>query len=380
MEEDELTYLPSEDILEEYDLEDTAMHDSIDVETADEQDIDYDAVRHPGNPACASFTGHAPSEAYAVAFSGNVIISGGGDDQIFFFKISPSGISCVYSEKHNESVACIAVSGRMVASGCLDGTVRVYRIAEDDDDQTVQSLYQLEGISGEVMWMEWGNAYELAVGGEDGSVWIWNADVDAFSVKHVFSGNGQRTLCGAFSNDKSFLVCGHEQGSIFVYGMQDGSIKKRHNIPSSVLSVCVHPVLKIFVVGTEAGTVFQCPLLTGSPCALVGHSDSVESVSFSGNAFVTVSMDGIVNFLDDQKMVVRFSIPIESPISCMASSRHLGIVGCTDGRIHSIDLREGKILESFASNSAPALGAAFNSKGDQFAICSADGHITIYDI
>lgn len=392
MDEDEVAYLPTEDIIEEYDFEDAVRPSSHPPPSSDDDDAmsdseavlqEYEAVKHQGKSPLVVFTGHYPHEVYAVGAVQNVFISGGGDDRLLFFTISTDGIQVVHEEEHVESVACIGVSPdqSLIASGWVDGLIKVHRVIGD----RVQFVCDCEGIEGEVLWLEWIDNDTVVAGGEDGAIWSWSVHKDNCTVSQTFfSGNGARSMCGSLTPDRSTLVCGDDNGVVYFYSLAQGTLLRKFTLPESISCISVHPRLKTVLVGLVSGALYQCPLAATSnnhTTPLYHHADSVECILHNAPStmFMTAGMDGVLMIVDAATGIKRHKLTLDDGIcsACMVSDNVI-VVGCSDGQVKAVDVRTGEPLSSFENNGAPVLDTCSVPNG--FMIGTASGSVNFYSL
>lgn len=122
-------------------------------------------------------------------------ISGGEDDVAFIFCPLPAVDGAAWSSEsfppvrltgHTDSVVAAGWSfdGEMVASGGMDGKVRVWRrVQRGGAEGSIEAWKDWEFLtsldtSSEIIWLQWhpkGNV--LAAGCEDAQVWMWQCEL-----------------------------------------------------------------------------------------------------------------------------------------------------------------------------------------------------------
>lgn len=112
-------------------------------------------------------------------------MSGGEDDLAYIFAPLPeqSGVAInsdnftpVKLDGHSDSVVAAEFShdGEMVATGGMDGKVRVWKRTSEGDDYTQWAPVAELDAGSEVIWLHWHpKGPVLGAGCEDSSVWLW---------------------------------------------------------------------------------------------------------------------------------------------------------------------------------------------------------------
>ncbi|PJF18267.1 Angio-associated migratory cell, partial [Paramicrosporidium saccamoebae] len=330
--DEEEALLNSDDILEEYDGEDPMIVDA----TMDDDVVPYAAELelHDGDPSYSlSVNPHDPT----------LIASGGGNDKAVLFRLDDTDTLKVdiLTELcgHTDTVEHVKFStdGKLLATGSLDGTVRIWTT---------------EGSC--VHWLDWHpKGPVLAAGSADGTVWMWNAQLG--KCMNVFTGNATTSTCGAFSPSGKQLVTGGD-GVVFVWDPKDGTASITYTgnqLPGDALSLSVHPVMPVALVGFSDGMVAALHL--GHQQILSQHSTgeaAVECVSFmKGHSIMMAgSLGGTVHMFDANNYKVR-GVLGDGEMDGVTSYTWLSnegclAVGCLNGTIMVWDGRKGELLAS----------------------------------
>ncbi|HEY0754275.1 MAG TPA: protein kinase [Ktedonobacteraceae bacterium] len=119
-------------------------------------------------------TSHVLSVAWAPASSGNpaYVASGSNDTTVQVWDSNNHGKLVTRYTQHTSTVTTLSWSptGRMLASGDMQGQVRVWDVASG------QTVYVYSGHTGAINWVAWSpNGQYLASAGKDQSVQIWQA-------------------------------------------------------------------------------------------------------------------------------------------------------------------------------------------------------------
>ncbi|KAG0028349.1 hypothetical protein BGZ82_008472, partial [Podila clonocystis] len=140
----------------------------------------------------------------------NIAVTGGGDDKSYLWRLY-DGEQLYEFGGHTDSVTQVAfsVDGTYVASGSMDGKVRVWK------SETGEFICELEGPD-EVVWINWhpkGNI--ILAGATDSSVWMWAVPSGAFM--NVFNGHSGPVTSGMFTPDGKKIVTVSEDCSLIVW-------------------------------------------------------------------------------------------------------------------------------------------------------------------
>lgn len=202
-EEAGVEYIGDDDVFVEVDQGDEPMEEDDDDagSLGDEIVWEDNSIRH--------FASHeGPVYAIAVHPTAPVAASGGGDDFGYLWDVT-DGETIVKLTGHSDSVTATAFSsdGEMVATGGMDGRVRVWRRVGKDDYRTWEFLTELQGpdevmvrrsatrrcrheyllIGSSTQWLRWHpKGPVLLAGSNDSTVWLWQRKtVSWFNLKNA---------------------------------------------------------------------------------------------------------------------------------------------------------------------------------------------------
>lgn len=282
---------------------------------------------HRKSVFCVTLHPHFPTPPIAA--------SGGEDDRAWLWN-TIDGAEIAQLSGHTDSVVAVAFShdGEMIATGGLDGRVRVWR-RHGDGWATWEFLTNLEGPS-EVVWLTWHpKGPVLVAGSSDSTLWMWQ--LPSGNVMNVFSGHTGSVTSGRFTPDGRKLVSTSDDGSLIVWDPRSAAVlakvgddDTRFALVGGITSLCISPDSRLVVVGGAAGgvrVVSIANLDTSGTVSVVGtleghaEGESVESVEFVD--LVPAAAPG----------------PFAGPTS--HTSTHI-VSAATDGKAITWDLTNGK--------------------------------------
>ncbi|GFP95701.1 angio-associated migratory cell protein [Phtheirospermum japonicum] len=308
-------FLDESDIINEYDVDEEELPDA-DEEGGSDGEEDFDGA----DDSIHIFTGHT-GELYTAACSptdATLVATGGGDDKGFLWRISQGDwafelqVCCamkwvlileelivskasvtvsilnvsivIGSTGHQDSVSslCFSADGQLLASGSLDGVVKVWDIAKGELKCT------LEGPSGGIEWVRWHPKGHLVLAGsEDSSVWMWNAD--KASYMNVFTGHGSSVSCGDFTPDGKTICSGSDDATMRIWNpatAENIHVVRGHPYHTAGLTcLTINSDSTLALSGSSDGSAHVVNISTGKVVSsLSAHSDSVECAAFEASA------------------------------------------------------------------------------------------------
>ncbi|EFN58343.1 hypothetical protein CHLNCDRAFT_142394 [Chlorella variabilis] len=296
-----------------------------------------------------TFTGHT-SGVYSVAWSprqADLVATGGADDRAYIWRVGQeafeqTGGAVLELGGHTDTVASMAFSadGASLATGGLDGRVKVWEVASGRCTQT------LEGPGDAVEWVRWHpKGGVVLVGAADFTAWMWLAQTGA--CMQVFSGHSGSVVCGSFTPDGKWVVTGGGEGdaSLKVWSPKTGecalTVQGHPYHTAGLTCLDIHPDSTAAISGSEDGVPKVVNLSNGRVVAsLAGHEEesSIEAVAFSHHlphVAMSAGMDGRLMVWDLAAAVPGQRATCQHPDGVTRLAQHppqpLVFTGCLDG-------------------------------------------------
>jgi len=259
------------------------------------------------------------------------ILSGGGDDKAFQYKISGangkrSTVVTPLSHPHTDTVSSVAYNTKYVGSGpkktprlaavgSYDGSIVIY-----DADTGTQKL-KLEGPS-DVEWMTFHpkGGTVLLTGSGDGTLWMFHIPLNR--CLQVFVGHEQAVTAGCFSPDGKWALSASSDGTLRIWAPKTGLNKHVFRLGQAGLTCMANKGGSdgmMVIAGSEDGQAHVCHIGSKKLVASLRHFDapaspenideeeemeypmSVEAVGFSSsqpNWCATGGVDGKLKIWD----------------------------------------------------------------------------------
>ncbi len=193
--------------------------------------------------------------------------------------------------------------GRLLATGGLDGTVRLWDVGMARPVE--RPLDQAQGL-GEIHHLRFSNTNRTLYAGStamDGHNWRWDWIAANHTARARFTADGYRTSCFAASPDAAHLAAG-SAAAVLVYdaaGAKRPTILKGHTAEVRCLAYSTNG--KRLYTGSQDKTIRMWEpgrYFGAMRCTFEGHTDTVTSIALApdGSIFATSSLDGTLRLWD----------------------------------------------------------------------------------
>lgn len=310
-------------------------------------------------------------------------VSGGEDDLGYIWDIT-DGEVIVKLTGHVDSVCSASFSsdGQMVATGGMDGKVRIWRRVGTVDFRNWEFLTELQGPD-EVIWLRWHpRGTILLAGSNDSMVWLWQ--LPSGNTMQVFAGHSGPVQCGEFTPDGKRIVTASEDGTLMYWDPRSPtplfklSPQDTRFDLENITSLAINASSTLAVVGGTSGSVRVVSLSKGEVVgALGGHDegDSVEAVQFvdlagtgsSPGVVVTGGTDGKACVWDLTTMRLRATLTHQDAVTSLlthpAPKSHLIVSASADNTLRTWDARTGALVKEHTGHRGPILSASLGLQG-----------------
>jgi len=394
-------FIDSKDVLEEVpDDEDQPMdEDDDDVEgVGPSNDLNGEDVVWEDNSEM-HFPNHGKSVFAISAHPTEPLAASGGEDDFGYVWDIADGEVVVKLTGHTDSVTSTGFSadGEMIATGGMDGRVRVWRRVGKENWKIWEFLTELQGPD-EVMWIRWhpkGNV--LLAGSNDTTVWLWQ--LPSGNTMQVFAGHTGPVQCGEFTPDGKRIVTADADGMLIFWDPRSPTpifkltpADARFDM-NGITSLAVNAASTLAVVGGASGSLRVVSLSKGEVVgALGGHAegDSVEAVQFvdlagagaGSSVVVTGGTDGKACIWDLSTMRLRATLEHQDAVTSVLAhplpKGYLLVTGSADKTLRTWDARTGTIVREHKGHQGPILGATLGLKGDVVISAGDDGVCLVF--
>ena len=391
---DEETFLPSEDILEEYTVSDAVMSAESDVEEEngneepeeiEEEKGAEDPSRHGIHPS-ALFSG-IQDEAYTADLQPgkDILLAGGGDDRAYLYEFGTMTLLEEFSSFGDSiiDVQFCPSNPKRYLLAAMNGKIIVGEVGSEVRGEA-------DGPE-ELSWCRWHPRAPAILGGSgDGLLWIWQvkftAQAIAIECMHVLGGHTGNITTHAFSRclgeEGKLVVTGDEQGGVLVWRLRDGASVVKYHMPAMATFIACHPTAEVAVVGMEDG---RYSVISLSSMSIINRGAigevSIEAILFMPTMLLLSDMDGKISALDSNSFALRWEKRLEAGVTRIVSVENLVLVGLANGAILGMDARDGtEKARWMGSTDGSCAVNELRLEGGRFIAAFDDGNVQVYTL
>ncbi|KAF8806959.1 WD40 repeat-like protein [Phlegmacium glaucopus] len=397
-EDEDEQFITEDDILAEVnDDGDHPMDDEDDVEGEEEDtlgDMPEGSSSHIEDNSLQHFDAHQGSVFSVSGHPTQPLVASGGEDDLGYIWDITDGEIIVKLTGHTDSVTSTAwtTDGEMIATGGMDGKIRIWRRVGKENYRNWEFLTELQGPD-EVMFLRWHpKGYVLLAGSNDSTLWLWQ--LPSGNTMQVFAGHTGPVNCGEFTPDGKRIISACADGHLIFWDPRSstpvfklGPDDARFDL-DGITSIAVNLSSTLAVVGGAAGGVRVIGLTKGDIVSTLGghtEGESIESIVFvditgSGTGpgvVVTGATDGKACIWDLSTMRLRVTLEhgdaITTFVAHPAPKAYLLISASADKTLRTWDARNGNLLKTHTGHHAPVLGATLALDGSVVVSAGDDG-------
>jgi WD40 repeat protein len=178
--------------------------------------------------------------ATAVAFSEQKsLFSAGADRMVKQWRIASDAPVKNFQLPNLADGVAYDPTGKLLATGCHDGRVRIYDIEKGSTLKSIDAHVQPDRAY-PIYSIAWSNdGKQLLTASDDMSLKIWDSasgtlvrELKAFKDKDAPKGNRDQVFCGIFSKDGKVIASGAHDGAIKLWNAADGSVMREFANPA----------------------------------------------------------------------------------------------------------------------------------------------------
>lgn len=259
-----------------------------------------------GQNVRVSMKGHAGS-VKAMVTRGNTMYTTGGDGSVFAWNMIEVNATPKLLWRNPVGNVSLAVhpNGRYLAVGSDNGAIQMIDLTNTD-----AAPVKLKGHQGIVFSLAFSRDGLLYSSGSDKTIMVWNLTSGSGTSVFPVTSNARAI---SVSPDGRLLVCGTDEGKIFVWDIRGEELSSMINDDAPIYSLAFNNSGNLVVTGdVKGGIKLWNPNTSRFIARLRGHSARVVDITFSphGDLMASSSYDGTTNIFDfrnlnSQPMVLK---------------------------------------------------------------------------
>ncbi|KIM39835.1 hypothetical protein M413DRAFT_446753 [Hebeloma cylindrosporum] len=395
-------FITEDDILEV--VEDDGDHPMDEDEEGEAEDTLGDMAEgsssHVEDISVQRFETHTASVFAVACHPTQPLAASGGEDDLGYIWDITDGEIIVKLTGHTDSVTSTAWSadGEMIATGGMDGRIRIWRRVGKENYNNWEFLTELQGPD-EVMFLRWHpRGSILLAGSNDSTLWLWQ--LPSGNTMQVFAGHTGPINCGEFTPDGKRIITADQEGYLIFWDPRSstpvfklGPEDARFSL-DGITSIGVNPSSTLAVVGGAGGGVRVVSLSKGEIVSTLGghtEGESIEAITFidltgAGSTgpgiAVTGATDGKACIWDLSTMRLRATLQHEDAVTALlahpAPKSYLLVSASADKTLRTWDGRNGTLLRTHTGHRAAVLGASLGLNGSVTVSAGDDGLCMVF--
>lgn len=287
---------------------------------------------------------------------------------------------------HSRGVHSVALSsdGKQMATGGQDGTVIIWEL------DTGAEIKRLKSQGTQVESVAWHPKDKvLAVGGDDGLIRLWN--LASGKLEYKLPGHERIVTSVAFSADGRWMVSGSYDSKAIIWDYESKTISRIFKPQSGrVWTVSLTPDSRYLVAGTDADYPIVYDLsLQGADSRkhfqdpAGGDVSQAVAVSPDRKCIATADWNGIARIWDLETGTVATSFTAHTwSVTCAAFSPDGKILatGSWDKRVNIWEVGTWELIRSFEGHSGMVLDVEFTPDGRRLISAGAEGTAKLWAI
>jgi WD40 repeat protein len=289
-------------------------------------------------------------------------------------RVAPWVCYQIINEEVDVTAICFSPDGKFIASGRIDGTIKVWDL---DGNLVSQFLQEHKSSINSLAFSPDGQL--IVSGSAGGSIRLWNLH----KLIRTFDKYIRKENFVAFSPNGHLIASGSADRTVRLWDLGGKQIGESfHGTRSAVSSVAFSPDGELIVSGSAAGNIRLWNLNGKLIKISLGHKSAVSSVAFSpdGQWIVSGSEDNTIQLWDVQGNPVGQPFQgHEDAVNCVAfrPDGQLIFSGSNDKTIRIWNL-QGEQLSFLEGHDSAVSAIAFSPDGSTLVSSSSDGTIRLW--